>query len=92
MSLTPAPNAKWCMDIGANNLMTSDLGNLLSSQPPFSTSPFSIVVGNGSLLPVTSTSYTLFFALDRPLHLRHVPVSSDIIKNLIYVHQFTTDN
>jgi hypothetical protein len=85
-------NVEWNMDTGTDNLMSSNSCNLLSSQPPLSTSPSSIVVGNGPLLPVTSTSHTLVSALDCPLHLRHVLVSSDIIKNLTFIHQFTTDN
>jgi hypothetical protein len=80
------------MDIGTDSHMTSNSDNLLSSQPPSSSNPTSIVVGNGSLLPVTSTGHTLFTALDRPLHLCHVLVSPNIIKNLFSVHQFTTDN
>ena len=64
---------------------------LLSSSSPSSASPSSIIVGNGSLLPVTSTGHTTFSA-ERPLYLRNVLVSPHIIKNLISVQQFTTDN
>ena len=85
MSLTPPPTTDWYMDTGADSHMTSTTGNLLSSQTPSQSSPTSIIVGNGSLLPVTSTGHTHFFAPDRPLHLRHVLVSPDIIKNLISV-------
>jgi hypothetical protein len=80
------------MDTGVDCHMTSDFGNLLSSQPPSSYHPTSIVIGNGSLLSVTSTSHTLLSALNRPLHLHHIFVSPNIIKNLISVRQFTTDN
>ena len=51
--------------------------------------PTSIVVGNGSLLPVTSTGATV---LHPSLHLNNVLVSPQLIKNLISVRQFTTDN
>jgi hypothetical protein len=54
--------------------------------------PTSIVVGNGTPLLVTSTGHTSLSALDHPLHLSHVLVSPDIIKNLIFVRQFTTNN
>jgi hypothetical protein len=73
------------MDTDTNIHMTSDSGNPLTPQSPSSTNPYSIVVSNGSLLSVTSTDHTLFFALDHPLHLHHVLVSLDIIKNLIFV-------
>jgi hypothetical protein len=92
MSLTPPPTRVWYMDIGVDSHMTSDPSNLSSTQPTSSSTLTSIIVGNVSLLPVTSTGHTSFFALDRPLHLHHVHVSPDIIKNLISVHQFTTDN
>ena len=51
--------------------------------------PTSIIVGNGSLLPVTSTGATV---LHPSLHLNNVLVSPQLIKNLISVRQFTTDN
>ena len=51
--------------------------------------PTSIVVGNGSLLPVTSTGATV---LHPSLHLNNVLVSPQLINNLIFVRQFTTDN
>jgi hypothetical protein len=92
MTLTLPPNMEWYMDTSADSHMTSDSDYLLSSQPPSSSSPTSIVVGNGSLLSVTSTGHTLFTAQDHSLHLHHVLVSPDIIKNLIFVHQYTTDN
>jgi hypothetical protein len=80
------------MDIGADSHMTSDFGNLSTTKPLSSFTPTSIVVGNGSLLHVTSIGHTSLSALDRPLHLCHVLVSPDIIKNLISVRQFTNDN
>jgi hypothetical protein len=49
----------------------------------------SIVIGNGSLLPVVGTGST---ALPHSLFLHNILVSPQIIKNIIYVHQFTIDN
>jgi hypothetical protein len=92
MSLTPLPTGEWYMDVGADSHMTSDPGNLSTTQPLSSSTPTSIVVGNGSLLAVTSTGHTSLSALDRPLHIHHVLVSPDINENLISVCQFTTDN
>ena len=51
--------------------------------------PSSIVVDDGSLLPVTATGST---SLSGPLTLNNVLVSPRLIKNLIFVRQFTTDN
>jgi hypothetical protein len=44
------------------------------------------------LLPVTSTSHNYFPSIDHSLYLYDVLVSPDIIKNLISVYRFTTDN
>ena len=53
-----------------------------------------VVVGNGSTVPVTTSGHSSLpsFFPNRPLHLRHVLVTPNIIKNLISVRQFTTDN
>jgi hypothetical protein len=91
-SLTPPPSAEWYMDFGADSHMTSTTSNLLSSQPPSSSTPSSIFVGNRSLLPITSTSHTFFPTPNRPIHFSHILVSPHIIKILISVYQFTIDN
>jgi hypothetical protein len=70
------------MDSGADSHMTSTIGNLISSQPPSSSTPSSIVVGNGSLLPVTSTGHTFFLTPNCPLPLSHILVSPHIIKKI----------
>jgi len=69
--------------------MTSHLHSLSQSTAPGSSTPSSIVVGNGSLLPVTGTGST---DLSHSFRLNNVLVSPQLIKNLISVHQFTTDN
>jgi len=61
--------------------VTSDIGILSSSAPPGS-SPSSIVVGNGNLVNVTSTSVA---HLPHNLHLNNVLVAPRLIKNLISV-------
>jgi hypothetical protein len=88
MSLQQPPQHEWYFDSGATNHMTSDAGILSPSS--FSGSTLSsIVVGNGNLLPVTSTGSTL---LPHQLTFNNVLVSPNLIKNLISVRQFTTDN
>jgi len=51
--------------------------------------PSSIIVGNGSTLPVTACGYSI---LPGPLYLNNILVAPSIIKNLLFVRQFTTDN
>ena len=65
--------------------MTSDLGTLSSTTPFFR----SIVVGNGSLLPVTASGVA---HLHGPFRLNDVLVAPSLIKNLISVCRFTTSN
>ncbi|GKC57007.1 ribonuclease H-like domain-containing protein [Tanacetum coccineum] len=52
----------------------------------------SVFVGNGQPIPVTHTGHSLLHTLHKPLHLHHVLVTPNIIKNLISVRQFTRDN
>jgi hypothetical protein len=51
--------------------------------------PSSIIVGNGSMIPITATGST---ELSHSLRLNNILISPQIIKNLISVRQFTTDN
>ena len=60
--------------------MTSDSSTLTHNF--ISRYPSSIVVGNGSLLPITATGNTV---IPPSLHLNNVLVSPQLIKNLIYV-------
>lgn len=79
------------MDSGATSHMTSDAGNITTSYPP-SPSHSSVIVGNGSTLPVTSIGSTTIPLYNRQFSLRNILVTPNIIKNLISVRQFTTDN
>jgi hypothetical protein len=80
------------MDTGAETHMTSNSGNLCTFQTPSFFTPSNIVIGNGSLLPVTHTGSVTFPTACGPLHLNNVLVSPHLIKNLISVRQFTIDN
>jgi hypothetical protein len=62
---------------------------LTSVHPPTSTDPSSIVIGNGSALPVTLVGDS---ALPSPFYLNTILVTSDIIQKLLSVRRFTTDN
>jgi hypothetical protein len=68
--------------------MTSDAGTLSRALPSWH-SPSHIIVGNGNLIPVTSTGTA---HLSHNLSLNNVLVSPSLIKDLISVRQFTTDN
>jgi hypothetical protein len=89
MALTPLTVTDWVTDSGASIHTTSDAGNLTSVCPPTFTDPSSITVGNGSTLLVTSVGDS---TLPGPFYLNNVLVTTDIIKNLLSVHRFTTDN
>ncbi|GJY47203.1 hypothetical protein Tco_0436266 [Tanacetum coccineum] len=52
----------------------------------------SVHVGDGKSIPVTNTGHSIIPSHHRPLHLHNVLVTPNIIKNLIYVRQFTRDN
>jgi hypothetical protein len=92
MTLTPPNTNEWYADSGAGAHMTAHTGILSSSRSPYSTGPSFIIVGNGALLPVTSTGSLSFSTPHHPLVLNNVLVSPNIIKNLISVRRFTTDN
>jgi len=89
MSLNQPPRQDWYFDTGATSHMAFDAGILSTLSSPTRHSPSFIVVGNGNLLPVTSTGTT---HLPCNFDLNNVLVSPDLIKNLISVRRFTTDN
>jgi hypothetical protein len=82
VSLNQPQNSDWFFDSGATSHMTFDAGTLSSTSAPCFSAPSSIVVGNGSYLPVTATGATV---LTPSLRLNNVLVSPQLIKNLISV-------
>jgi hypothetical protein len=54
-----------------------------------SLSPSSIVVGNGSSLPITSVGDSV---LPEPFYLNNILLAPDIVQNFLFVRCFTTDN
>jgi hypothetical protein len=86
---TPPSLTEWVADFGVSNHTTPDPGNISLFRPPNLTIPSSIVVGNESVLSVTSVGDTV---LPRPFYLNNIIVTPDIIKNLLSVRQFTTSN
>jgi hypothetical protein len=88
MALAP-PSSDWVIDSGASYHITPTTAMLSRSHPPPSTHPTSIVVGNGSTLPVTSVGASV---LPGPFYLNDVLVAPHITHNLLFVRRFTTDN
>jgi hypothetical protein len=89
--MTLQPQQDWIMDTGAETHMTSNSGTLSSLSSPSST-PSSIVVDDGSILPVTSTGSVSFPHNHGSFNLHNVLVSPSLLQNLISVHQFTIEN
>ena len=69
--------------------MSSNDGILLSRLP---TPPSSITVDNRQSIPVLSRGTYLLQIADRPFHLDHVLVASQLTRNLLSVRQLTRDN
>ncbi|GJS31989.1 ribonuclease H-like domain-containing protein [Tanacetum coccineum] len=80
----------WHIDTDASsylNFNASNLGTIFDKRlyP-------SVHVGNGNSIPVTNSSHSIIPSIHRPLHLNNVFVTPNIIKNLIYVRQYTKYN
>lgn len=90
MSVQDPTDHTWYMDAGATNHIATQPGTL---RPIFNKSHLSsVTIGNGSCALVTQTGHTTFSSQSRPLHLCNVLVFKSIIKNLVSVWHFFTDN
>jgi hypothetical protein len=91
MALQPPHNSvnDWVADSGASHQTTHSVGNISNPRPLNSTSPSSIVVGNGSTLLVTSVGDSVILG---PFYLNNILLAPDIVQNLVSVRCFTTDN
>ncbi|GJZ66253.1 ribonuclease H-like domain-containing protein [Tanacetum coccineum] len=81
---------QWYMDTGATSHLSSHTGNLQTSS--LNRNFNSVIVRNGSFIPVTHSGHLQIPNPYRPLHLKNVLVTPNIIKNLVFVRKFTTDN
>jgi hypothetical protein len=79
----------WVADSDATNHTTSHPGHIFSPKPLLLAHPSSIVVGNGSVLPVTLVGDSV---LPGPFYLNDVLVAPDLVQSLLSVYRFTTDN
>jgi hypothetical protein len=91
MALQPLHNLvnDWVADSGASHHTTHSVGNIFSPHALNSASPSSIVVGNGSTLPVTSVGDSV---IPGPFYLNNILLAPDIVQNLLSVRRFITDN
>ncbi|KAK9066849.1 hypothetical protein SSX86_014172 [Deinandra increscens subsp. villosa] len=83
------PDPTWYLDTGATNHMSHSAGKL--SSYVLNSRLNSIVVGNGSQIPIHGTGHTTINT-SFPLHLKDILVSPSLIKNLCSVRRLTTDN
>ncbi|GJT72691.1 ribonuclease H-like domain-containing protein [Tanacetum coccineum] len=78
------------MDTGASSHLNFTASNLSTI---FDKRLFpSVHVGDNNSIPVTNTGHSIIPSIHRPLHLHNVLVTPNIIKNLIFVRQFTRNN
>ncbi|CAL9216467.1 unnamed protein product, partial [Arabidopsis halleri] len=90
MTLQEPYDPAWVWDSGATNHIASSTGSL---RPNFNPSIFSsITVGNGSSAPVTCRGSGILTSPSRNFKLNDVLVCPSIIKNLLSVRKFVTDN
>lgn len=81
VTLQQPPQQEWHFDTGASSHMTSD-ADIISHPSSSQHLPTHIIIGNGHLIPVTSTGTT---HLPYNLSLHNVLVSPSLIKDLISV-------
>ncbi|KAL9234053.1 hypothetical protein vseg_008969 [Gypsophila vaccaria] len=84
------PDDNYYMDTGASSHMTASNGNL-SSYSSLSNNRH-IIVGNGSLIPIVGRGTLTLPHPHQSLTLNNILHVPNIIKNLVSVRQFTTDN
>jgi hypothetical protein len=85
----PRTTTDWVVDSGASFHTAPTTTSLLHSHPPHPSHPTSIIVGNGSTLPVTSVGTS---ALPGPFCLNDVLVAPRLTHPLLSVRRFTSDN
>jgi hypothetical protein len=68
---------------------TLSVGNISTPRPLNSSNHSSIIVSNGSSLPVTLVGDSV---LPKPFYLNNILLTPDMIQSILYVRHFTTDN
>lgn len=80
ITVNDGADVTWCIDTGSRSHLASDSGRLLSVS---NNSNITFVLGNG---------HSHIHSTHRPLYLPNILVTPDIIKNLIFVRRFTSEN
>jgi hypothetical protein len=83
------PVTDWVADSSATNHTTPHPGHLFSPRPHSLAHPSSIIVGNGSVLPITSVGDSV---LPGPFYLNDVLATLDLVQSLLSFCCFTTGN
>jgi hypothetical protein len=86
---SPTPVTDWVADSSTTNHTPPHSDHIYSLMPPSFAHPSSIVVSNGSVLPLTSVGDSV---LSRPFYLNDVLVTPDLVQSLLFVYRFATDN
>jgi hypothetical protein len=91
MVLQPPHNSvnDWVANSGASHHTTHSVGNISNPRPLNSASPSSIIIGNGSILPITSVGNSV---IPGPFYLNYILLAPDIVQNILLVCRFITDN
>jgi hypothetical protein len=91
MALHPPPTSvqDWVVDSGATHHTTPSVGNISTPRPLNSSNPSSIIIGNGSSLPVTSVGDSV---LSEPFYLNNILLPPDMVQSFLSVRHFTTNN
>jgi hypothetical protein len=86
---SPTSVTNWVADSGATNHTTPHPGHISSPMPPLVAHPPSNIVGNDSVLPVSSVGDSV---LPGPFLPQRCPaIALDLVKSLLSVRCFTTD-
>jgi hypothetical protein len=76
-------------DSDATRHTTPSVDNISTLHPFASSNPSSIIVVNGSSLPITSVGDSV---LPGPFYLNNILLAPDMVQSLLFVHHFTTNN
>jgi hypothetical protein len=85
----PTSVQDWVADFDTTHHTTPSIGNISTLLRLASSNPSSIIVGNGSSLPITSVGDSV---LPGPFYLNNILLAPDMVQSLLSVHHFTTDN
>lgn len=86
------PDNDWFLDTGATSHMTGHFGNISqyrSLSPQYSSH---VIVGNGSTIPISGTGSSTLQTSSSSFLLKNILHTPNLVKNLISVRKFTTDN